>query len=417
MTPPRLSPILSFIPVLLAASVALAESPPSSPAYLQALEALRAPFSEKQELPPLRLPAELIPKEREDIQQLSEDARAAQKREPKETSDAYAQRVYDVARRLNWPVKDAYKVYLAEHNSGALGVAVGFQKKDKKTGPKAKPDDPALRGKNAVQIAKGIAAGLKSNRQTETLPGGSAEIEGPAFGHAHEDGIGKIIKEQNALPQAQGRPDLKIHEPDLHIHPALSNEDIAPEAGILDRIGSAFYSDDATVAEDLRSAKRIAAAMKLPNNYRGHNMLANSPPAAFLQWVQTVKEKDLPNIGYGILPKERIGQYEPGMLSNGDITINYFIRGAEPEARGAVTLHELYHFWDKKVAKNHYTNVSYGMVDPANMWRHEVDSTFLTALAAEQSLPEKCLSALCEALKKIPTDDLNDVIEYVRERY
>jgi hypothetical protein len=167
---------------------------------------------------------------------------------------------------------------------------------------------------------------------------------------------------------------------------------------------NALFSDKATVSEDVRTVKAKAGSLELPAD--GHTGLASSQASLddFVNWVKTVPDSELPNIGYGTLNEGEIGRYERNMIRKSAITINISVKEAEPEARAAVLFHELYHYWDVEVAKNHYSNVSYGFIDPAHIPEHELDAYYMTAVIWQQSKPDGASSPLAQFLGKLPTE-------------
>jgi hypothetical protein len=184
---------------------------------------------------------------------------------------------------------------------------------------------------------------------------------------------------------------------------AMGDSAVAPAPTMRMRY-DALFSDKATVTQDLRTVRSKAGALELPAD--GHTGLASSQANLddFVSWVKSVPDGELPNIGYGTLNAGEIGRYERNVLRKSAITLNISIKDAEPAARGAVLFHELYHYWDVEVAKNHYGNVSYGYIDPAHIPEHELDAYYMTAVMWSQTKPDGASSALAQFLNKLPTD-------------
>jgi len=72
--------------------------------------------------------------------------------------------------------------------------------------------------------------------------------------------------------------------------------------------------------------------------------------------------------------------------------------------RSAVLFHEMYHYWDNKVARLSYANVSYGYIDPAHMPEHEYDAYYMTALYWQTAKKDGADDALARCLDRYPTD-------------
>lgn len=414
-TPRRLE--IAFIPVLLLAGFVFAEDlqPQKAPrTYLQAVKILREAFKAKQEILPLELPEKMGKKERGILLKLENDTRLAQKKESDEAPDAYATRVYDVAQRLSWNTKEAYIVYIKEHDKdNSLGHAVALGKKQKEKLAKGKKKGKKERvkmDKAALRTAEDIAGALRKSGEGADLP---QDAKGQVTDQSKklEDALA-----QNNLPGGK-RMNLKVNEPGLpgaETYHALGDNTVAPAPGIFDRIGSMFFNDENHIKEDFRLATELADKIKLPRGYAGHNGgIMSQPPAAFIAWMRSDSRK-LPNISYGILSEGTMGEYKPGFaLGKGTLTMNYMIKDAAPQERAVIMFHELYHHWDKKIANNHYANVSYGgMIGAGTQWNHEVDATLLAGLAAQETL-EDCFTALCNFLNGLPTTP-QEVITLVR---
>jgi hypothetical protein len=93
-----------------------------------------------------------------------------------------------------------------------------------------------------------------------------------------------------------------------------------------------------------------------------------------------------------------------GLVSKGDIKVNHFIRNEPAHARATVVVHELYHYWDKKIARNAYPNVSYGMIGAGTQHIHEYDAYLATSIYWEMVKKEGDASPLAKLLDGIPTD-------------
>jgi len=202
---------------------------------------------------------------------------------------------------------------------------------------------------------------------------------------------------------------------------SVGDEQAAPEATYLDRIKSFLMSDGATLAEDVSVLRRNASALTIPETAVS---LGTTNPGAlpeFVAWLRTVKRDDMPPLDYGIIDAGLFGNYQMATLSKGDVTPSHHIREAEPEARSAVLMHELYHYWDKKVAHNHYENVSYGKIGEGTEPQHEYNAYQLTAIYWKQFKPKDARSPLARALDRLPVDPKEvqaavDAIESQRKR-
>ena len=190
------------------------------------------------------------------------------------------------------------------------------------------------------------------------------------------------------------------HDHDLH---AMGDAAIAPAPTLVSRAAALTYRSAPLVAQDLAAMRRGLENFQLPPNAAG---LASSdaPLGEFVAWAKTAKGDQLPSISYGTLSEGELGRYSPGMLSGGSITLNHSIHDMPADDRAAVLFHELYHYWDNKVARLHYANVSYGFIDPSHMPEHEYDAYYMTALYRQATRGEGGSSRLAQFLDKLPSD-------------
>jgi len=220
---------------------------------------------------------------------------------------------------------------------------------------------------------------------------GRGEPRGPAIG-------------SNAPPPPSSVPGLLGPDAPPGEFQALGSVEVAPAPGLMDRSSSLATSDAPTIAADLKQIRDSLKDAELP----AIQGLTDSNPAAikeFFEWLRSAKESDMPAIDYTILPKGEVGSYAPGIgVSKGNIKVNHFIRNEPAHARASVVVHELYHYWDKRIARNLYPNVSYGYIDPASKHIHEYDAYLATSLYWQMVKKEGDSSALARLLDRIPTD-------------
>lgn len=236
---------------------------------------------------------------------------------------------------------------------------------------------------------------------------GAAGSPKPGGGRRTPEEIQALVDDLNAAQRAgQGRTGVKLKTgsvPNPGEFQSLGSVDVAPEPGAMDRAASLYRSDAPTIKEDLATISASLKDAELPTT-TAINEGNPSAIAEFFVWLRSAKESDMPSIDYTILPKGEVGSYALGALSKGDIKLNHFIRDEPAHARASVLVHELYHYWDKKVAKNYYANVSYGKIDPATKHTHEYDAYLATSLYWQMVKKEGSGSALTRLLDRIPTD-------------
>lgn len=260
--------------------------------------------------------------------------------------------------------------------------------------------DGSASAKTALEAAQSGRHGQAGRKTPEQMAALIADLNA-----AHREGrdgpkmpvVGSNVPAPSGVPSSLG-PDAAPVE-----FQSLGSAEVAREPGLLDRAASAAKSDAPTIAEDL---SQIRGSLKdaVPASVQG---LTESNPNAvneFFQWLRTAKESDMPAIDYTILPKGEVGHYELGLLSKGDIKVNHFIRNEPAHARATVVVHELYHYWDKKVARTSYPNVSYGYIDPASKHIHEYDAYLATSLYWEMVKKEGDASPLARMLDRIPSE-------------
>lgn len=221
----------------------------------------------------------------------------------------------------------------------------------------------------------------------------------------------------NAAAAAQG---LKAEEPagrglripevpaapvDEALH-AMGNVRVAPAPSAGLRAVSLWnWGAAKTVQEDIRTVRAAAGELQLPPEAATGLASSQAPLGDFVNWVKNAKDSDLPSIEYGILKQGEIGRYKRALLGGkGSITLNIAIRNAEPKARAAVLFHELFHYWDKEVARLAYGNVSYGYIDKNHLPEHEYDAYYLTAMMWQQAKPAGAASPLAQFLEGLPQD-------------
>lgn len=184
---------------------------------------------------------------------------------------------------------------------------------------------------------------------------------------------------------------------------SLGSLEVAPAAGAGDKAASMWYSDSGTIAQDQATIRANLKDATLPT-VSAINEGNTGAIQEFFRWLQSAKPDDMPTIDYAILPAGEVGTYQLGLLGKGSITLNHFIRNAEPRARSAVLVHELYHYWDKKIAKNYYANVSYGVIGEGTKHTHEYDAYLATSQYWAMVKRDGDNSPLAKLLERIPTD-------------
>ena len=299
------------------------------------------------------------------------------------------------------------------------------------TPPTVPNPDQAVKRAKAVRVAPGLNTGVFGpDRAAPDLEGRASAMDGlkaTAGGPTRQPGqpgqtgrrspeeMAALIADLNAAHRAgrdganlppvtsKAPPPLGVDvEPPVEFQ-SLGSVEVAPAPGALDRAASLASRDAPTVAADLKQIHDSLQNAELPT---AQALNDNNPDAIrqFFVWLRTAKEDDMPAIDYTILPKGEVGHYELGLLSKGDIKVNHFVRNAPANARASVVVHELYHYWDKKVARNYYPNVSYGVIDPANKHIHEYDAYLATSLYWQMVKKEGDSSPLARLLDRIPTD-------------
>lgn len=258
----------------------------------------------------------------------------------------------------------------------------------------ASPEDRKTLPSDLLPKAQKTAEALAPSRFPEGSPGAGRSAADPS-GLSVPD-VGPAEAPPPADVQALNRQELERRQGfESHALPgiepafqALASAEVAPAPGVLDRAGSLLMRDGPVVRQDLAALRRMVGGMQLPPGVSALNDGNPSAITEFFAWVKSAPDSELPSIGYGILSKGEIGRYQMSALGKGSITLNFFIRNARPEERAAVLAHELYHYWDKKVARNYYPNVSYGFIDPASKHLHEYDPYYVTSLVWQAGRPE-----------------------------
>jgi hypothetical protein len=201
----------------------------------------------------------------------------------------------------------------------------------------------------------------------------------------------------------------------------MGDADAAPEATMLDRVKSLLARDEPLLENDVALLHAKAQEFAIPEGAASLGTTDSEALVEFNRWLKTVKREDMPPLDYRIIEKGLFGVYEMGLLDKGALSLSHHIRDTEPEARTAVLMHELYHYWDKKVARNHYENVSYGKIGDGFEAQHEYNAYLLTALYWQQFAPAGAKSALARSLGRLPTDSAEvqkvvDAMESQRNR-
>lgn len=249
-----------------------------------------------------------------------------------------------------------------------------------------------------------------------TIPGAApAATAGPGAAPGFGPGAAMAGGAGGSETAAQRAAKLNAEGPGTRSGPKLSSSDKVPEPEQFQALGSATWPpapsklDDAISfaksdpKDDLSNIRR-SLGEAVPAQVQGNTDSNPDAVNQFFQWLRTAKEGDIPAINYTTLPKGEVGHYELGLLGKGDIKVNHFIRNEPAHARATVVVHELYHYWDKKIARNAYPNVSYGVIGAGTQHIHEYDAYLATALYWEMVKKEGDASPLAKMLDGIPTD-------------
>jgi len=218
--------------------------------------------------------------------------------------------------------------------------------------------------------------------------------------------IQALVDDLNAVERTQrGGPKLNAGEIPLGgTMNSLADDTLAPGPSLWARGSSMWYSDEATVMQDVATIRAGLQDVELPK-VAAINEGASGAIQDFFLWLRNVKVEDMPSVDYANLPKGVIGTYDMGWgLGKGSITINHAVRFEPPRARSAVLVHELYHYWDKRVAKNYYPNVSYGKIGAGTERNHEYDAYMAGALYWNLVKQEGDSGALARFMDRLPTE-------------
>lgn len=184
----------------------------------------------------------------------------------------------------------------------------------------------------------------------------------------------------------------------------LDDEAAAPEATLPDRVKSFITPDQQLVEQDLKKMRELLAGFELPDGIASLGSTNPDAPKGFVPWLRSVPDSELAPIAYGIIDAGLLGEYSPSAFGRGTITLNHFIRGAEKESRATVLLHEVYHYWDWKVAGNPYPKAPYGLHHPEAIARREYDAYYVAMFFWKHARPADAASPTARALDRIPSD-------------
>jgi hypothetical protein len=241
-------------------------------------------------------------------------------------------------------------------------------------------------------------------------PGGSSQGGGDATNkpktqaemQALIDDLNRAQRGEHSGPKldAKGVPLPGGGDP-LH---SLADDTLAPGPSLWSRGSSMWYSDEATIMQDVAAIRAGLKDVELPK-VSAINEGAPGAIQEFFVWLRNMKTEDMPTVDYANLPKGVIGAYDMGWgLGKGTITINHSVRFEPARARSAVLVHELYHYWDKRVARNYYANVSYGKIAEGTMKNHEYDAYMAGALYWNLVKQEGDSGPLARFMDRLPTD-------------
>ncbi|UPT73041.1 MAG: hypothetical protein M0D55_14195 [Elusimicrobiota bacterium] len=161
--------------------------------------------------------------------------------------------------------------------------------------------------------------------------------------------------------------------------------------------------DDKLIEEDVSLMRRKALTFDLPPDIKSLATTNPEVPRQFAAWLKTARPEDLPPIEYGIVDPGDFAEFHRG-IGRGKIVMSHLIRDAEPEARATALMHEVFHFWDMKIAKNPYQTESYGHTSAENRADREYDPYLVTAHFWQHIRPEKRISPLSSSLDRLPTE-------------
>lgn len=184
----------------------------------------------------------------------------------------------------------------------------------------------------------------------------------------------------------------------------LDDETAAPEATLKDRAIAFITPSKQLVESDLRKMRALLVGFELPQDIISLASSNHGAPKQFISWIKSVPDSELAPMTYSIMTAGLLGEYDYSFLSKGEIRINYFIRNAEPETRATVLLHEIYHYWDMKIANNPYEE-SYSFMTPAAKAAREYDAYKVAKKFWSHSRPASASSPASRALDRIPDDD------------
>lgn len=184
----------------------------------------------------------------------------------------------------------------------------------------------------------------------------------------------------------------------------LDDEAAAPEATLTDRAMSLITPDNQLVEQDLKKMRELLVGFELPHEISSLGSTNPDAPKQFVPWLRSVPDSELAPIAYGIIEAGLLGEYSPSAFGRGSITLNHFVRGAERESRATVLLHEIYHYWDWKVAGNPYPRAPYGLHHPEAIARREYDAYYVAMLFWKHARPADASSPTAKALNRIPSD-------------
>lgn len=184
----------------------------------------------------------------------------------------------------------------------------------------------------------------------------------------------------------------------------LDDETAAPEPTLKDRAVAFITPSKQLVDNDLRKMRALLVGFELPHEMISLASSNHGAPRQFISWIKSVPDSELAPVAYTIMKAGLLGEYDYSVLTKGEIRINHFIRDSEPEARATVLLHEIYHYWDKKVAQNPYEE-AYSFMTPAAKAQREYDAYKVAKKFWVHSRPADVTSHVARALDRIPDDD------------
>lgn len=231
----------------------------------------------------------------------------------------------------------------------------------------------------------------------------SPQIKSPTAARTAEPGLSLVTSDNRPFVMSVTRAKGSSSPPGIEKFNISSGESGAPQATLWDRFVAFITPDDRLIAADLSMLRIKARDFELPPETSSLATTNPEVPRQFVQWLKSIKPEELPPIEYGIVSPGDYAEYRKG-LGRGKIVMSHFIRDFEPEARSTALMHELFHYWDMKVAKNSYQTETYGFTSPENEGDREYDPYLLTAHFWRHVRPQDASSPMAKSFDRLPLD-------------